>query len=81
METARNLPVLVWQETESDYVAECSLIPMCRFRASTRDAAIHGVQRLITSRMRACHAEGWHLPQSYEVGHVPTCGSPLPVRR
>ena len=81
MDTARNLPVLVWQDGSDDYVADCLLIPRCRARARTRDAAIDAVQRLIPDRLHARHAEGWRLPETYEVGHVPTCGSALPYRR
>jgi hypothetical protein len=81
METARNLPVLVWQDGDEDFVADCSLIPRCRVHSRTRAGAIDGVQRLIASRLHARHSEGWHLPQQYEVGHVPTCGSPLPLHR
>jgi predicted RNase H-like HicB family nuclease len=81
METARNLPVLVWQEAADDFVADCVLIPRCRAHAHTRDDAIDAVKRLIAGRLRTRRAEGWHLPHAYEVGHVPTSGSALPLRR
>ncbi len=81
METARNLPVVVWQEADDDYVADCLLIPRCRARARTREDAIEAVSRLVPGRLHARQVEGWYLPDSYEVGHIPTGGSPLPIRR
>lgn len=80
MDTARNLPVIVWCDGDR-VVAECVLIPRCRVERTTRDQALAAVQRLIATRLRARRSEGWDLPASYEVGHVPTNGCALPSRR
>lgn len=80
METRTNLPVIVWRH-RSGFIAVCSIIPKCRAMASTFAEVMKKIERRIAVRLKERTREHWDLPLTYQVGHVPANGSPLPMTR
>lgn len=66
----RRLPVLLRPGEDGWIVAECPVIPGCISQGETREKALANIREAIELCLETQEAEGWSLPESYEIVDV-----------
>lgn len=69
---AMELPVVLTPGEDGWIVAECPVIPGCISQGRTREEALANIREAILLCLETREAEGWELPQDYEVARVAT---------